>query len=58
LVGFTNFDWIGDPNDHKSIPGYVFSLGFRLVTWDCKNKQDLSISSIEANIKHQLMQVK
>jgi hypothetical protein len=27
LVGFTDSDWAGDPDDRKSIVGYVFSLG-------------------------------
>jgi hypothetical protein len=27
LVGFTDLDWANDPNDQKSIAGYVFSLG-------------------------------
>jgi hypothetical protein len=27
LVGFTDSDWVDDPDDWKSIAGYVFSLG-------------------------------
>eukprot|EP00253_Pinus_taeda_P010927 PITA_10927 len=27
LVGFTNSDWAGDPDDQKSTTGYVFTLG-------------------------------
>ena len=26
LVGFTNFDWVGDPIDRKSTSSYVFML--------------------------------
>jgi hypothetical protein len=48
LVGFTNFDWAGDPNDRKSIACYILILGFVPITWDCKTQQDLSISSVEA----------
>jgi hypothetical protein len=36
LVGFTNLDWDGNPNDRKSTVGYVFSLGSGLVSWVCK----------------------
>ena len=32
LVGFTDLDWAGDPNDRKSTAGYVFSLGYGPVT--------------------------
>ena len=32
LVGFTDSDWVGDPNDQKSTIGYVFILGYGPVT--------------------------
>ena len=48
LVGFTDSDWAGDPDDRKSTAGYVFSLGSRPVTWACKKQQALALSSIEA----------
>jgi hypothetical protein len=38
LVGFTDSDWVDDPNDRNSTVGYVFSLGSGPVTWAC-NKQ-------------------
>ena len=47
LVGFTNSDWAGDPDDRKSTAGYVFSLGSGPVTWACKKQQALSLSSAE-----------
>ena len=48
LVGFTDLDWVGDPDDRKCTIGYVFSLGSRLVTWACKKQQGLSLSSVES----------
>ena len=48
LVGFTDSDWGGDPDDRKSTAGYVFSLGSGPVTWACKKQQDLALSSTEA----------
>ena len=36
LVGFTDSDWAGDPDDRESTAGYVFSLGSGPVTWACK----------------------
>jgi hypothetical protein len=48
LVGFTNSDWAGNPDDQKSTVGYVFSLGSRPVTWACKKQQAIALSSAEA----------
>ena len=38
LVGFIDSDWAGDLDDQKSTAGYVFSLGSRPITWDCKKQ--------------------
>jgi hypothetical protein len=32
LVGLIDSDWVGDPNDHKSTTGYVFTLGSGPIT--------------------------
>jgi hypothetical protein len=47
LIGFTDSDWDGDPNDRKSTTGYVFSLGSRPVTWSYKKQHDIALSSAE-----------
>ena len=47
LVGFTDSDWVDDPDDRNSTAGYVFSLGYGPVTWACKKQQDLALSSTE-----------
>ena len=33
LVGFTNFDWVGDNTDRKSTFGYVFMLAYGPIIW-------------------------
>jgi hypothetical protein len=38
LVGFTDLDWVDNPDDQKSTTGYVFSLGSRPITWECKKQ--------------------
>eukprot|EP00253_Pinus_taeda_P029287 PITA_29287 len=48
LVGFTDSDWAGDPGDRKSTVGYVFTLGSGPITWACKKKSAISLSSREA----------
>jgi hypothetical protein len=51
LVGFTDSDWVGDPDDRKSTAGYVFSLGSGPVTWACKKQHAISLSSAEAEYR-------
>jgi hypothetical protein len=51
LVGFIDSDWAGDPDDHKSTTGYVFSLGSGPVTWACKKQQTIALSSKEAEYR-------
>eukprot|EP00253_Pinus_taeda_P024075 PITA_24075 len=47
LVGFTDSDWAGDPDDRKSTAGYVFTLGSGPITWACKKQAAISLSSVE-----------
>ena len=51
LIGFTDLDWAGDPDDRKSTAGYVFSLASKPITWACKKQQALSLSSTEAEYR-------
>jgi hypothetical protein len=47
LVGFTDSDWVDDPDDRNSTAGYVFILGSGLVTWAYKKQQAIALSSKE-----------
>eukprot|EP00253_Pinus_taeda_P035617 PITA_35617 len=47
LVGFTNSDWAGDPDDWKSTAVYVFILHSGPITWACKKQSSISLSSAE-----------
>eukprot|EP00253_Pinus_taeda_P015456 PITA_15456 len=51
LVGFTDSDWAGDPDDRKSTAGYVFALGSGPITWACKKHAAISLSSAEAEYR-------
>jgi hypothetical protein len=51
LVGFTDLDWAGEPDDRKSTAGYVFSLGSGPVTWACKKKQAIALSSTKVEYR-------
>ena len=43
LVGFTDFDWAGDPGDQKSTVGYVFTIASGPITQACKKKSAISV---------------
>jgi hypothetical protein len=47
LVGFTDLDWVDDPDDHTSTVGYVSSL-----------VQDLSLGPIRNNMLFHFLQQK
>eukprot|EP00253_Pinus_taeda_P005612 PITA_05612 len=51
LVGFTDSDWAGNPDDRKSTAGYVFTLGSGPITWACKKQAAISLSSGEAEYR-------
>eukprot|EP00253_Pinus_taeda_P001533 PITA_01533 len=51
LVGFSNFDWVGDLDDRKSTAGYVFTLGSGPIIWACKKQSAISLSSAEAEYR-------
>jgi hypothetical protein len=51
LVGFNDSDWVGNPDDQKSIVGCVFSLGSGPITWACKKRQAIALSSVEAEYR-------
>eukprot|EP00253_Pinus_taeda_P027357 PITA_27357 len=51
LVGFIDSDWDGDPDDRKSTTGYVFTLGSGPITWACKKKSSISLSSAKSEYR-------
>eukprot|EP00253_Pinus_taeda_P024069 PITA_24069 len=51
LVGFTDSDWAGDPNDQKSTTGYIFTLCSGPITWDFKKQIAIYVYSAEAKYR-------
>lgn len=43
--------WAGDPNDHKSITGFVILLNGALVSWCCKKQSVVSRSSTKVEYR-------
>jgi hypothetical protein len=47
LIGFTDSDWSGNSNDHKTTSGYSLSLGSGPIYWSSKKQYSISLSSAE-----------
>ncbi len=45
--GFSNSDWAGNPRDHHSISGFVFTMAGGAVSWSSKKQPSVALSSME-----------
>lgn len=48
LTGYSNFDWVGDPDDKKSTCGSAFGIGSGIVSWINMKQPIDSLSSTDA----------
>ncbi|XP_055605733.1 uncharacterized protein LOC129753909 [Uranotaenia lowii] len=48
LVGFSDADWGGDPDNRRSTTGYVFTMQGGAVSWNVKKQLTVALSSCEA----------
>eukprot|EP00253_Pinus_taeda_P016136 PITA_16136 len=51
LLGFTDFDWMGDNIDCKSTSGYSLSLGSGPICWSSKKQATIALSLAEAEYR-------
>ena len=51
LVGYTNFDWVGDSIDWKYTFEYVFMFGGGPICWSSKKQAAIALSSAEAEYR-------
>src|SRR5258708_36016774 len=45
--GYSNSDWAGDPRDHCSISGFIFTMAGAAVSWSSKKQTSVALSSTE-----------
>eukprot|EP00253_Pinus_taeda_P019213 PITA_19213 len=46
--GFLDSDWAGNLDDRRSITGYAFSIGSRVIAWSSKKQSTVALSLCEA----------
>ncbi len=45
--GYSNSDWAGNPRDHRSISGFVFTMAGGAISWSSKKQPSVALSSME-----------
>eukprot|EP00731_Ephydatia_muelleri_P016374 Em0009g798a len=48
LVGFSDANWAGDPNDRKSTSGYIFVMNGGAISWKSRKQTCVALSTAEA----------
>lgn len=48
LLGYSDSDYAGDPDDRNSTSGYVFMLNSGAVSWSSKEQEIVTLSTTEA----------
>ena len=48
LSGYTDSDYIGDPDTRRSTSGYTFNLGSAAISWSSKRQPTVALSTCEA----------
>jgi hypothetical protein len=48
LVGYSDADWAGDPDDRRSTTGSLFMIGGSPVTWQSQKQKAVALSTCEA----------
>lgn len=48
IMEYSDADWVGDVEDHKSMSRDCFYIGNSLVSWHSKRQNSISLSTVEA----------
>jgi len=48
LVGWTDLDWVQDPDTRQSISGFIFDVAGSKVAWSSKKQPTIALSTVES----------
>ena len=48
LIGYSDADWAGDPDERKSTSGYAYILNGGAISWSSKKQSCIALSTMEA----------
>lgn len=48
VVGYSDSDWGGDNDDHRSTSGYIFQIGGTAISWRSRKQSSVALSTAEA----------
>ena len=46
-MGYSDVDWAGDLDEHKSTSGYIFLLNNGVISWKSKKQTCIALSTME-----------
>ena len=48
VIGYSDADWGGDNDDHRSTSGYIFQIGGTAISWSSRKQSSVALSAAEA----------
>lgn len=48
VVGWSDADWVSDPDERRSVAAFVFTVNGTAITWNCKLLPTICLSSAES----------
>ena len=48
VIGYSDADWGGDKDDHRSTSGYIFQIGGTAISWYSRKQSSVALSTAEA----------
>ena len=58
LSGYSDTDWVGDPDNRRLTSGFIFNIGSGAISWFSKRQPTVALLSCEAEYMGQTQAVK